>query len=312
MGEVIALLDLGSNAARFLVAEITPDADVRILQEERVQTRLGDGPPGTLSRPAVDATLSAVHRFLARVRNGHTNGHRPRVLAFATAAVRDADNRERLLGPLRRQEGVDVTVLSPREEARLGALAARRSFDVRNGLVMDLGGGSLQLTRIRDRRVVSIASLPLGAVRLTRRFLGHDPPRPRELRALRQEVRQQLERLLAPAERGEAIIGLGGTVRALACVHLGRSRQRRDERHGLVLRQSDVSAVRERLEPLSLRRRRRVRGLKMERADIILPGAIVVEDVMTLGGYQTLTVCIRGVRDGILLRALETSAAGRS
>ena len=307
MGDRIAFVDLGSNAARFLLADIASGSHVRILREERVQTRLGAGPPGALSRAAIDATVSAVHRFLASVRNGHTNGHRPRVLAFATAAVRDAENRERLLGPLRRQEGVHVTVLSARDEARLGALAACRSFDLRNGLVMDLGGGSLQLTRIRARQVVSISSLPLGAVRLTRRFLAHDPPRPRELRALRQAVRDELAGRLPPAGRGEAIVGLGGTVRALASVHLGRARRRRDQRHGLLLRQSDVIAVRERLEPLTPRQRRRVHGLKAERADIVLPGMIVVEDVMLLGGYQTLKVCIRGVRDGLLLREMERS-----
>jgi exopolyphosphatase/guanosine-5'-triphosphate,3'-diphosphate pyrophosphatase len=305
MPEVIALLDLGSNAARFLLAEMAPGVGVRILRAERVQTRLGAGPPGALSRAAVDAAVSAVHRFLASVRNGHTNGHRPRVLAFATAAVRDAENRERLLGVLRRREGVDVAVLSAREEARLGALAARRSFDLRHGLVMDLGGGSLHLTRIRNRQVVSIASLPLGAVRLTRRFLAHDPPGPDELRALRREVRDQLDGRVPPAERGEAVVALGGTIRALASVHLGSYRPRRDDRHGLLLRQSDIMAIRERLEPLSFRGRRRIRGLKAERADIILPGALVVEDVMVLGGYQTLMVCIRGVRDGLLLREMQ-------
>jgi exopolyphosphatase/guanosine-5'-triphosphate,3'-diphosphate pyrophosphatase len=103
------------------------------------------------------------------------------------------------------------------------------------------------------------------------------------------------------------IVGLGGTVRALASVHLGRARRRRDERHGLLLRQSDVIEVRERLEPLTPRQRRRVHGLKAERADIVLPGVIVVEDVMLLGGYQTLKVCIRGVRDGLLLREIERS-----
>jgi exopolyphosphatase/guanosine-5'-triphosphate,3'-diphosphate pyrophosphatase len=307
MREVLAVLDLGSNAARFLLVEIAPGADARILREERVQTRLGAGPPGTLSRAAVSGTLSAVHRFLATVRNGHAGRRLPRVLAFATAAVRDARNRERLLGPLRRREGVEVTVLGAREEARLGALVACRSLDVRESLVMDLGGGSLQLTRIRGRKVASIASVPLGALRLTHRFLRHDPPRPRALRALRREIGDRLGEVLPSAAPGEVIVGLGGTVRALASVALGCDRPRRDERLGLVLTQSDVSAIRQRLEPLSLRKRRRVPGLKPERADIILAGAMVVEDVMILGGYRTLMVCLRGVRDGVLLRELERS-----
>lgn len=271
-----------------------------MLAEERVQTRLGGGEPGTLPRDAVEETVEAVDRFLRRVRNGQN----PRVVAVATSAVRDAASRERVLGALRRRAGVEVRILTGRQEARLGALAALQSLPLRRGLVVDLGGASLQLTRVRDRAIVSSASLPLGAVRTTRRFLRHDPARPEELRALRGAARAALEPALPAAERGEAMVGLGGTVRALASIHLRsrrRGRKERKERQGLRLRQSDVTAIRERLEPLSERKRRKVRGLKGERADIILAGAVVIEEAMLLGGYLSLVVCTRGVRDGILL-----------
>lgn len=291
-------MELGSNAVRCLLARIEPGAGFRVLDEERVQTRLADGPPDRLARDAVEATLRTVRRFLRRARDGD----RPRVLAVATSAVRDAANRERLLGPLRRREGVDVRVLTPGQEARLGVLAARRSLDVRAGLVADLGGSSLQLSRLRRGRVVSTASLPLGAVRTTRRFLQHDPAEPRELRALRQAIRAELVGTLPPARRGDAVVGLGGTIRTLARMHLRARGRRRALRHGLRLRQSDVTAIRERLEGVSTKRRRRLPGLNAERADVILAGVIVIEEVMTLGGYLTLVVCTRGVRDGLLLR----------
>jgi len=143
--------------------------------------------------------------------------------------------------------------------------------------------------------------VPLGAVRTTERFLKHDPPTPRELRALRAEIRSQFAIALPPAERGEVLVGLGGTVRTLASIHLRANPGERKHRHGLVLHQSDVTAIRERLEALSSRGRRRIRGLKAERADIILAGAMVIEDAMVSGGYLSLVVCTRGVRDGVLL-----------
>jgi exopolyphosphatase/guanosine-5'-triphosphate,3'-diphosphate pyrophosphatase len=158
--------------------------------------------------------------------------------------------------------------------------------------------------------VVSTASLPLGAVRVTRGFLKHDPPTPRELRDLRTQIRERLRSALPPADRGEILVGLGGTVRTLASIHLRANPGERKHRHGLVLQQSDVTAIRERLEALSSRRRRRIRGLKAERADIILAGAMVIEDVMVSGGYLHLVVCTRGVRDGVLLR--ETARKGKS
>src|SRR5262249_31929885 len=150
-------------------------------------------------------------------------------------------------------------------------------------LVADLGGASLQLSRVRGHRVVSVTSLPLGAVRTTRRFIHHDPARPRELRALRQTVREALLEGLPPAARGDVLVGLGGTVRTLASIHLRHHRGERKDRHGLVLAQSDVTAVRERLERASPRKRRKIRGLRAERADIILAGAIVIEELMIFG-----------------------------
>jgi exopolyphosphatase / guanosine-5'-triphosphate,3'-diphosphate pyrophosphatase len=298
MPELVALIDLGSNAARFLLTRINEGVGFRILKEERVQTRLGSGDPGHLPHESVDATLRAVRRFLS----GVDNGSRPRVVAVATAAVRDAFNRERLLGPLRRREGIDVHILSARQEARLGALAALRALPIREGAVADLGGGSLQVSRVRGGRPVAFASLPLGALRLTRRFFQHDPPTGRELRALRGEIRAQVLGGLPPASRDAELVGLGGTMRALARLHLSWSRGGRRTRHGLRLHQSDVTAIRERLETLPLRRRRRLRGLKAERADIMLAGTIVVEELMVFGGYRTLIVCTLGVRDGLLLR----------
>jgi exopolyphosphatase/guanosine-5'-triphosphate,3'-diphosphate pyrophosphatase len=298
VAELLALLELGSNATRCLLARIDPGIDFHILRQERVQTRLGDGEPGALPREAVDRTLAAVHGFLDRVRNG--NGLR--VVAVATAAVRDAANRDRLLDPLRRHAGVEVRVLSGAEEARLGALAALRTLPVEAGLVADLGGASLQLSRVRRGTIVSTASLPLGAVRTTRRFLRHDPPAPGELRGLRRAVRESLAAHVPVARPGEALVCLGGTVRAVARLHLRLRDLARATRHGLRLRQSEVTAVRERLEVLPLRGRARVAGLKAERADIIVAGAVVIEELMRLSNHLDLVVCEHGVRDGVLLR----------
>ena len=278
----MAIVDLGSAAVRFLLAQIRPASGFRVLAQERVPTRLGGGAPGTLPRRAIARTLRAVHRFFAR-HSPQSQG--PRIVAIATSAVRDARNRERLLDPLRRNEGIEVQVLSARDEARFGVVAALESLSFAKGMVADLGGASLQLSRVRRRRIVSTASLPLGAVRTTRQFLRRDPPTPLELRALREEIRARLQEALPPAERGEVLVGLGGTVRTLASIHLRANPGERKHRHGLVLHQSDVTAIRERLEALSSRGRRQIRGLKAERADIILAGAMVIEDVMISGGY---------------------------
>jgi exopolyphosphatase/guanosine-5'-triphosphate,3'-diphosphate pyrophosphatase len=295
--ELVALLDLGSNAVRCLAARVVAGIGFEVLCKERAQTRLGEGPPGRLRPASVEATLDTVRRFLGRV----SREEEPlRVVAVATAAVRDATNRESLLAPLRERERVIVRVLTGLEEARLGAKAALRSLPIRDGIVADLGGGSLQLTEIRAGQIGRAASLPLGAVRLTQRFLTTDPASPREIAALREEVRRRLRAVSSIVEPARRLVFLGGTVRSLARVHLAAEPDG-GPRHGLRLHLADVAAIRERLERLPADRRGRVPGLKKERADTIVAGALVVEEVLSsLLPKAELTVCTSGVRDGLL------------
>ena len=297
MSERVAVLDVGSNAVRLVLARVTPGVEFRVLRQERVQTRLAGHRQGLLPRGAVDQTIRAVRRFLADVRRQTS----PRVLAVATAAVRDAPNADRLLGALRGEAGVDVRVLSGPEEARLGATAVLWSRPVARGTVVDLGGGSLQVTRVRAGRISRVASVPLGAVRTSFRFLKHDPPHAREIQALRRETRDRLLGVLPRAEAGDALIGIGGSLRALGRIFLRSVNRRGGSLRGLRLRREHVTAVRARLAPLSVRQRRRVRGLKAERADVILAGVVVIEELMTLGGYEELTVAGEGVRHGLLI-----------
>jgi exopolyphosphatase/guanosine-5'-triphosphate,3'-diphosphate pyrophosphatase len=306
MSERLAVLDLGSNAVRLILARVTPGVEFRVLRQERVQTRLAGHRRGLLPRAGVRQTLRAVSRFLAEVRAGEE----PRVVAVATAAIRDAPNADRLLGALRRDEGVTVRVLSGPEEARLGAAAVlwRRPLD--RGAIVDLGGGSLQVTRVRAGRISRVASVPLGAVRTTLRFLRHDPPRAREIQALRRETRERLLGVLPRARSGDALIGLGGSVRALGRMFLRTVDQNGASRDWLKLRREEIAELRARLEPLTARQRRRVRGLKAERADVILAGAVVIEELMALGGYEILTVCDEGVRHGLLLQETFRGASG--
>jgi exopolyphosphatase/guanosine-5'-triphosphate,3'-diphosphate pyrophosphatase len=305
MAELVVLLDFGSNAVRFVLARIKPAVGFRILHEERRQTRLGAGRSGTLPPAAVDASLRAARRFLREIRLDFEDSDDewpPRIIAVATAAVREAADPERLLGPMRREHGIEVRILSAAEEARLGALAVLEDLPKFGGVIADLGGGSLQLTTVRGGRMTAMTSAPLGVVRMTHGYLREDPPDLLKLRALRFEIRDRLRSILPATRRGDEMVGLGGTVRALARMHLAERPKRRRHRQGLRLTQADITEMRQRIEIASPRERRRLRGLNAERADTILAGAILVEETLVFGGYQTLVVSTRGVRDGLLLR----------
>ena len=297
MPEMLALVDLGSNAVRFVLARVTPGRGFRLLRESRAQTRLAAGRGRRLAARSVQATVEATRRFLRDAGQG-----RPlRVLAVATAAVRDADNAHRLAEAMRRVAGVDIEVLDWKEEARLGAAAAVASLPARDALVVDLGGGSLQVTRVRDDAITPLACAPLGAVRATRQYLRHDPPAPTEIGALRRHVRQELDGIASGLGRDTVLIGLGGTARSLGRMYL-RARRRRRALHGLRLDRETVGALCGRLQAMPLRRRARVEGLRRERADVIVAGAVVLDELMSVTGRPALTVCERGVRHGLLLR----------
>ena len=298
MVERVALVDLGSSAIRFALAHVIPDRSFRVVQEARAQTRLAAGRRGVLSGAAVRATVTATRRFLGRVNDG-----RPlRVVAIATSAVRDAGNAYRLIEALRGTAGIEVEVLGWEEEARLGAVAALSSLPLRDALVVDLGGGSLQLTLIRDGEIAPLASVPLGVVRATRGFLRHDPPTPGELRALRHAVLDLVVGALPPLPAHARLVGLGGTVRTLARILLTSRGRRRPSVHGLVVERSALVALSGRLQTLPLARRRRLHGLKSHRADVVVAGAVVLDELMAVTGLRTLTVCERGVRHGLLIR----------
>jgi exopolyphosphatase / guanosine-5'-triphosphate,3'-diphosphate pyrophosphatase len=269
MPELLALLDFGSNAARFVLASIKPGRGFRVLREDRVQTRLAGGRGRRLPARSVDATVEATRRFLRRADTG-----RPiRVVAVATGAVRDA---------------------------ALGAAAAMASLPARDALVVDVGGASVQATRVHHGAVTPLASAPFGAVRASR-LLRHDPPAPREIRTLRRQVGDALGATTAGLARHTTLIALGGTARALGRMHLAARRSSRGV-NGLRLERDVVTALCGRLQDLSLRRRRRLPGLRRDRADIIVAGAVVLDELLSLSGLPALTVCERGVRHGLLLR----------
>jgi exopolyphosphatase/guanosine-5'-triphosphate,3'-diphosphate pyrophosphatase len=295
--ERLALLEFGSNAARFVLARITRGSGYELIRQERARTRLGSG-SSRLRMAAVRNTVEAAARFLRSVHEDRP----PRVLAVGTAAVRDDASARGLLAELRRTASIEVEVLSGAEEARLGAEAARASLSLSDALVVDLGGGSMQLTRLRDGAIEPLGSLPLGAVRMTDRFLRHDPPRPGELRALRHEVRAYLAPHRLAEHRQVPLIGLGGTVRAVARLHLAVDPEHRSSVHGLRLTRQEVATRAVELARLPVARRQGVPGLKAERADIIVAGVIILEELLMQADQDAFFVCDRGLRHGLLLR----------
>jgi exopolyphosphatase/guanosine-5'-triphosphate,3'-diphosphate pyrophosphatase len=311
--DLLALVDIGSNAVRFVLARLDRRPGFEVLLRDRVQTRLGASQGDALPPAAIEETLRASKRFLKQVRRDHGA---VRVLTIATAATRDAANREALLGPLGELGVHEVRILSGPEEGRLGAEAALRALPIAEGLVVDLGGGSLQVSRVGASALQPSASVPLGVARLRSRFLASDPPRGSELRALRVEVRARLAPLLSePPSKGRVLVS-GGTVNSLARLALARRDPARalppkSQTHGCALTFAELTSLCDLLEPMSLQQRSSERGVEVDRADVIVVGAIVLEELLALSGNGELTVSRTSVREGVLWREAAAYACAR-
>lgn len=298
---LVAIIDIGSNTAKLCVYAFSPGQWVRQVDELRSVVRLasGVGPEGQLGEQAFERGIEALEQFGSYLRAvGVTQ-----VRATATSAVRSASNGPDFLAAAKERAGIELELLSGAQEATYGAVAVANSFAQRDMLVLDLGGGSLQLSHLKDRRVSASESWPLGVVVTTERFFWNDPPLASQIEALRTEVRRYVVPWFAEVkDRKELpLIGMGGTIRNLANLDL-RSREGApvDFLHGYSLSRAKLTKLAKRLLTMTDGERGKLDALSSDRADIIAAGALVVEEVVRVAGAKTLIVSGNGLREGLL------------
>ncbi len=214
--------------------------------------------------------------------------------------MRDARNQAEFLPRVSNEASLQLRVLSGDEEAYYGYLGVVNSLPVQRGLIFDIGGGSLELAQVHDRQLTRTASLPLGAVRLSETFIRNDPIKPPDVRLLKRYVEALLSSIQwLEAGRGDQLIGLGGTVRALAKIDQHRRDYVLERLHGYPLTLHAIESILHEMQTLPLGKRQKIAGLNNDRADVIVGGTIALVQLMKLAGYQALTVCGQGLREGL-------------
>jgi exopolyphosphatase/guanosine-5'-triphosphate,3'-diphosphate pyrophosphatase len=305
----VAVIDIGSNSGRVVVLEVDRAGHLRLLTGSRAALRLVHDVDERrrLSPESMARTLDTVRDFHAIASGAGAR----RIVAVATAAIRDARNGRAFMHRIRRELGVRVDVIDGTEEARLGFAGAIRGLPVATGLLFDLGGGSMQISRFRQRRLGVAASLPLGALRLTEAYLESDPPRPREIRRLRDHVWKHLKRAqISRLARSEELVGTGGTLRNLAKIDRNAHRYPIMRVHGYVLTLDRLHDVVQQLAITRQKNRDDISGLSADRADSIVGGAIAIETLMEYVRAREILVSGQGVREGIALDLLKLPMAG--
>jgi len=220
--------------------------------------------------------------------------------AVATSAIRDATNAAEFLAAARERSGLEVRVLSREQEARYGYLAAVNSTTLSDGVMLDLGGGSMQLVHVAGRQALELDSWPLGAVRMTERFLAADrAAKPRELRELREHVAAELARAGWLPASGSRLVGIGGTVRNLAAAAQRQARIPEFGVQGFVLQRGALDELVDELAACAPGERGRIPGIKPARGDLILAGALVVQAVLEAGEFAAIEATEAGMREGV-------------
>jgi len=288
----VAAIDQGTNTTRLLVADVAGGGVSDVVRRSTI-TRLGEGVDAR--RRLLPLPITRVRNCLADYRRELESLGAERALLVATSAVRDAENGEAFLGEIEWSYGFKTRLLSGDEEAEM---TLRGVGEVDDGtIVIDVGGGSTELTKA-DGRV----STELGSVRLTERLLASDPPTAEELRSLAEAIRAVLAEHDFQAERG---IGVAGTVTSLAALDLGLVEYDPERVHGHRLSESAVAEQLDRLAALPLAERREVPGLEPERAPVIVAGAAIVLGTMRYLSLGEIEVSERDLLDGAALAAAE-------
>lgn len=305
----IAVFDLGSNTARLIVMRYALNDNhnppqpysYELLDELRFRVRLAEGlaASGSLQPEAFRRGIDAIKSSMAYCRAVGVDT----IIAQATSAVRDARNGLEFLQAAA-ELGMDLQIMSGEEEARVGVVAIVNSLDVENGWVLDVGGGSAQLSQFEAGEFVRGSSFPLGAVRTTEQFFSQQPPSPTEVRAFRKVVRQHLSHsdLAAYLQKGSAVlVGMGGSMRNLARIQRKKDNYPLDVHHGYVFARTDLATITEDLLEKTPAERENIAGLNEDRADIIAAAAIVIEEFMDALQTDEVIISGYGLREGLFM-----------
>jgi exopolyphosphatase / guanosine-5'-triphosphate,3'-diphosphate pyrophosphatase len=307
--QIIAAIDIGTNSIHMVIVKIEPTLpSFTVIAQEKDSVRLGDRDiaTGKLTPEAIQRSLDT----LKHCRDLATSLNANQIIAVATSATREAPNGEAFLRQIEAELGIVVNLISGQEEARriyLGVLSGM-DFNDRPHIIIDIGGGSTELILADIHEPRFLSSTKIGAVRLTKDFVTTDPISDSELKTLRAYVKGMLERPIDEIWRNlqlnevPRLIGTSGTIETIAVIqakeHLGEIP---DPLNGYEVSRKDIEKIVKKLAKMSYKERLNVSGISEKRAEIIIPGAIILLEAMTMLKLDSIIICERALREGMIV-----------
>ncbi|MCP3772224.1 Ppx/GppA family phosphatase [Paenibacillus sp. MZ04-78.2] len=298
----IGIIDIGSNSIRLAVNEQTTGGAYRVIGEFKESARLSQriGADGTLAQADIQVIVKVLSHF-KRICHAHeVTEYR----VAATAAIRNAANSQEILNTLRRESGFHVELLSGEDEARLGFLGMIQTMDISDGFLVDIGGGSTEISLFRDRTLIRSVSFPFGAVNTTRKFAPDGEFQEEQLQGIRQMVEDAIAR--EPWIRqspGLPLVGLGGGVRTLCKINQRKRKYSLPLTHNYTIPAAEVDELAAWLPLMPGEKRKKIDGLSKDRYDIIIPGLLILQTIFQAAGASHYVVSGAGLRDGLFFES---------
>jgi exopolyphosphatase / guanosine-5'-triphosphate,3'-diphosphate pyrophosphatase len=304
----IASIDIGSNTVRLLILEFAGNAEFNLVISKRNITRLGEGmdTQGKLAKNRIEATLQA----LAEFRQTSLENGDPPLFAVATSAVREASNGHEFVRRAKKETGIDIKIIPWEEEARLTLEGVFWKIPDNNlkVVILDIGGGSTEFILSQGKEISGFCSTSLGVVRLTEKFISRHPIDEKEFLSLKNHLQNELQAVKEKlsAFRPELLIGTAGTVTTLSALKNNIYPYDPDKIHASVFSREDAESILADLKIKSLSERLAIKPLESGREDLIIAGTAIVLETMRAFDCETLTVSEFSLREGIILKAVNS------
>jgi len=302
----IASIDIGSNTARLLILEPKDDQKFNLLVSERNITRLGEGieAQGKLTEHRMQTTLKVLSRFRQIcLENGD-----PPIFAVATSAVREASNGQEFVRRAKKETGIDIKIITWEDEARLTLEGVywKIPHENRRVITFDIGGGSTEFILSEGEKIKDFCSTSLGVVRLTEKFITQHPVDEKEYHSLQNHLQYELQivKNKLSAFLPELLIGTAGTVTTLAALKKNICPYDPEKIHGSTFSRPEAESILDDLKGKSLSQRLLLKPIEPGREDLIIAGTAIVLETMRAFGCEILTVSEYGLREGLILRAM--------
>ncbi|MCR1899041.1 Ppx/GppA family phosphatase [Irregularibacter muris] len=301
----VAIIDIGTNSMRLMIATIN---NGQIVDREKTleTTRMGQGidKNGYLSGETIERNFAALKKFVGIAHKQKIE----KIVAFATSALRDASNREEFIHKVEKELSLEIQLLSGEREAEIGFKGVMGEIDTERLLVIDIGGGSTEfILGSKKEGIESLTSINIGALRMTEKFIAHDPISAVELKDLEKNIKEQLLPLKEKLSLMEdaKIVGIAGTITTLSAMKQQMEYYDWRKIHQSTLSFKEIAGILQQLIPLNIEERKKIKGLQPKRADIIIAGIVILKCIMEVFAIESIMISESDNLEGMVYELLD-------